>query len=61
MEQVENFKENEDVDYNEVKTTYTPIINMYPPTEEGSEMMMAAEKNNKYGSTSVDQPNKKRE
>ena len=42
MEQVENFKENEDVDYNDVKTTSIPVISMYAPIEE-SEMMMAAE------------------
>ena len=43
MEQVENFKENEDVDYNEVKATPAPVISMYAPIEEEGEMMMAAE------------------
>lgn len=42
MEQVENFKENEDVDYNEVKATSAPVISMYAPIEE-DEMMTAAE------------------
>lgn len=44
-----------------MKSKKSVVLEQYPPTEEGSEMMMAAEKNNKYGSTSVDQPNKKRE
>jgi type I restriction enzyme R subunit len=43
MEQVENFKENEDVDYNEVKATPAPVISMYAPIEEEGEMMTAAE------------------
>lgn len=43
MDQVENFKENEDVDYNEVKTTPAPVISMYAHIEEEDEMMMAAE------------------
>ena len=41
MEQVENFKENEDVDYSDVKTTSTPVISMYAPIEEEDEMMAA--------------------
>ena len=40
--QVENFKENEDVDYNEVKATSAPVISIYAPIEE-DEMMTAAE------------------
>lgn len=43
MEQVENFKENEDVDYSDVKTTSTPVVSMYAPIEEEGEMLMAAE------------------
>ena len=43
MEQVENFKENEDVDYNEVKATPAPVLSMYATIEEEGEMMMAAE------------------
>lgn len=43
MDQVENFKENEDVDYNEVKTTPAPVISMYAHIEVEDEMMMAAE------------------
>ena len=61
MEQVENFKENEDVDYNDVKTTSTPVISMYAPIEEEGEMMMAAEDIFIYGSIPVDLPNTKRE
>lgn len=41
MEQVENFKENEDVEDNDVKTT--SVVSMYPLIEEEGEMMMAAE------------------
>ncbi|MCI6726622.1 MAG: DUF3387 domain-containing protein, partial [Bacteroidales bacterium] len=41
MEQVENFKENEDVEDNDVKTT--SVVSMYPLIEEKGEMMMAAE------------------
>ena len=59
MEQVENFKENEDVDYNEVKTT--SVVPMYAPIEEDGEMMVAAEDIFIYGSIPVDLPNTKRE
>lgn len=61
MEQVENFKENEDVEYNDVKTTSAPTIYMYPPIEEEGEMMVAAEDIFIYGSIPVDLPNTKRE
>ena len=44
MEQVENFKENEDVDSQVVKTTSAPVNSMYPKFEEEGEMMKAAEK-----------------
>ena len=43
MEQVENFKENEDVDYSKVRETSTPAISMYAPIEEESELLMVAE------------------
>ncbi len=36
MEQVENFKENEDVDYNEEKATPAPVLSMYAPIEEAA-------------------------
>ena len=61
MEQVENFKENEDVDYSDVKTTSTPVVSMYAPIEEDSEMLMAAEDIFIYGSIPIDLPNTKRE
>ena len=61
MEQVENFKENEEVEDNDVKTTSAPTIYMYPPIEEESEMMVAAEDIFIYGSIPVDLPNTKRE
>ena len=60
MEQVENFKENEDD--NDCKTVSTPVISMYAPIEEeGEMMMMAAEDIFIYGSIPVDLPNTKRE
>ena len=44
MEQVENFKENEDVDYRDVKTNSTPVASLHAaPIEEDSETLMAAE------------------
>lgn len=43
MEQVENFKENEDVDFRDVKATSAPVNSMYPRFEEEGEMMKAAE------------------
>ena len=42
MEQVENFKENEVVDDNK-PTTSIPVVSIYAPIEEESEMMIAAE------------------
>ena len=60
MEQVENFKENEDVDYNEVKATPAPVVSMYAPIEEEGEMMTAAEDIFIYGSIPVDLPNIRR-
>ena len=43
MEQVENFKENEGVDDNDVKTTSAPVNSIYPKFEEEGEMMKAAD------------------
>ena len=45
MEQVENFKENEDVDFRDVKATSAPVNSMYPRFEEEGEMMKAEKKN----------------
>jgi len=60
MEQVENFKENEDVDNRDVKNTSNPVISMYAPDEvEGG--MMAAENIFIYGSIPIDLPDTKRE
>lgn len=44
-----------------MKSKKTVVLELHPPTEEGSEMMMAAEDIFIYGSTSIDHPNKKRE
>ncbi len=60
MEQVENFKENENIDSSNVKNSSTPVISMYAPIEEHEEMMMAAEDIFIYGSIPVDLPNTKR-
>ena len=60
MEQVENFKENESVDYSEAKGSSTPVISMYTPTEENTELMMVAEDIYIYGSIPVDLPDTKR-
>ncbi|MBR3455900.1 MAG: DUF3387 domain-containing protein, partial [Bacteroidaceae bacterium] len=59
MEQVENFKENEGVDYNETKTT--SVVSMYVSIEEEGKKMVAAEDIFIYGSIPVDLPNTKRE
>lgn len=61
MEQVENFKENEEVEDNEVKATPAPVVSMYAPIEDEGEMMMAAEDIFIYGSIPVDLPKTKRE
>jgi type I restriction enzyme R subunit len=60
MEQVENFKENEDVDYSKVRETSTPVISMYAPMEEESGLMVAAENIFIYGSIPIDLPDTKR-
>ena len=60
MEQVENFKENESVDYSKVRETSTPVISMYAPMEEESGLMVAAEDIFIYGSIPVDLPDTKR-
>lgn len=44
-----------------MKSKKTVVLELYPPIEERSEMIVAAEGIIIYGSTSVDQPNKKRE
>ena len=59
MEQVENFKENELVDYNESGSS-TRVVSMYPKYEEDG-LMMAAEYIYIYGSIPVDLPNTKRD
>lgn len=44
MEQVENFKENESIDYSEIKTSHSAVINLYPEyTPEDTRLMKAAE------------------
>ncbi|MBE6302285.1 MAG: DUF3387 domain-containing protein, partial [Parabacteroides distasonis] len=60
MEQVENFKDNESVDYSEVREASTPVISMYTPMEEESRLMIAAEDIFIYGSIPVDLPDTKR-
>ena len=59
MEQVENFKDNEFVDYSEVREASTPVISMYTPMEEESDLMMVAEDIFIYGSIPVDLPDTK--
>ena len=60
MEQVENFKENESVDYSEVRETSTQVRSMYASMEEETELMIAAEDIFIYGSIPVDLPDTKR-
>jgi type I restriction enzyme R subunit len=44
MEQVENFKENESIDYSEIKTSHSAVIKLYPEyMQEDTTTMMAAE------------------
>ena len=44
MEQVENFKENESIDYSEIKTSHSAVIKLYPEyTPENTRLMKAAE------------------
>ena len=60
MEQVENFKDNESVDYSEVREASTRVISMYTPMEEESGFLLAAEDIFIYGSIPVDLPDTKR-
>ena len=60
MEQVENFKENESVDYSEVRETSTQVRSMYAPMEEETGLMIAAEDIFIYGSIPIDLPDTKR-
>jgi type I restriction enzyme R subunit len=44
MEQVENFKENESIDYSEIKTSHSAVIKLYPEyIQEDTTTMMVAE------------------
>jgi type I restriction enzyme R subunit len=44
MDQVENFKENESIDYSEIKTSHSAVIKLYPEyMQEDTTTMMAAE------------------
>lgn len=44
MDQVENFKENESIDYSEIKTSHSAVIKLYPEyTPEDTRLMKAAE------------------
>lgn len=61
MEQVENFKENESIDYSEIKTSHSAVIKLYPEyIQEDTTTMMAAEDVFIYGSIPVDLPRIKR-
>ena len=59
MEQVENFKDNESVDYSEVRETSTQVRS-YAPMEEETGLMIAAEDIFIYGSIPIDLPDTKR-
>jgi type I restriction enzyme R subunit len=60
MEQVENFKDNESVDYSEVREASAQVRSMYAPMDEETGLMIAAEDIFIYGSIPVDLPDTKR-